>query len=172
MEHARCANARGPSRRALLQLALAAVAAVPLGGCNPFADTKPDAAPSPDPLVPLITDTVDLAERYETAISTFPELAERLEPIARAHREHAAELARAAGTPLPEATSVSPTSGVGATPGGPATGDEAATLTALRTAEQRAQEAAVEACLAATNGRAALLGSIAAARATHLEALK
>ncbi|MEH0828434.1 hypothetical protein V6U84_50750, partial [Micromonospora sp. CPCC 205714] len=47
-----------------------------------------------------------------------------------------------------------------------------AVLTELRRAEQEGRTNAARACAGAPAERAALLGSIAAARATHVEALK
>ena len=49
--------------------------------------------------------------------------------------------------------------------------DPAAAVVALRAAEQAGQADASTACLAATAEHAALLGSIAACRATHVEVL-
>ena len=50
--------------------------------------------------------------------------------------------------------------------------DAAATVAALRKSEQAAQKSAVAACKQAPAARAALIGSIAACRATHAEALR
>jgi hypothetical protein len=91
---------------------------------------------------------------------TEPGLATRLTPLADDHRAHAAELARLIGTTLP--------STVASAPAGAA--DD--TVATLRAAEQAAQKSAVAACRAAPAERAALLGSIAASRATHAEALR
>jgi hypothetical protein len=152
------------SRRSVLRAALTAAAvAIPVTGCD-LLDRRPEPTPSEDPLTPLINGALDLANRYDAAIAARPDLAERLAPVAQAHRAHAAELAKVTGTPVPSPT------------GSPSTADLAGadantTLTALRAAEQSGWEAAVNACLAAPDDRAALLGSIAAARATHLEVL-
>lgn len=115
----------------------------------------------------MINAARDLAGRYDAAVAAFPELAERLNPIAEAHRAHAAELRRvaAASTGTPDASGTTPAAA--AMPG-----DAATTLAELRKAEQQAHEEAVHACLAAPGERAALLGSIAAARAAHLEVLR
>jgi hypothetical protein len=156
---------RGRSRRAVLHAgALVAVTAAlaPLTGCDLF-DRDPD-PPEPDPLAPLITGALDLAGQHEAAIAGFPELADRLSPIAAAHRAHAAELARVTGVTLPSGTPAP----AATTPAADAPG----TLAGLRTAEQQAQDAATQACLAAPTKRAALVGSIAAARATHVEILR
>lgn len=134
-----------------------------LTGCD-LLDGQPEPDPTPDPLAPLITGALDLADRYASAITAGPGLADRLTPIAQAHREHAAELARVTGATLPSG-SPGPTAS-------PATGTPAQLLATLRTAEQQGRDAAVQACAVAPAERAALLGSIAAARATHLEALK
>lgn len=155
----------GCSRRTtLLAGALAAVAVAPLTGCD-LIDRR-SAAPPPDPLAPLATSAHQLAARYDAAILAHPTLAERLRPLADAHRAHAAELARVAGMTLSSA-SAGPTAS-----GTPTAGDVKAVLAGLRAAEQEARGAAREACLAAPADRAALLGSIAAARTSHLEVLR
>lgn len=151
-----------PRRRVLRAVALAVAAAGPLTACDLF-DSRPA---RPDPLAPLLAEALHLAERYETTIATFPDLATGLRPVAQAHREHATELARLTRT---TPRSGSPTAGTG--PTSPA-GDAKAALTQLRAAEQRARETAEQACLAAPAERAALVGSIAAARASHLEMLR
>lgn len=143
-----------------------AAAPIAVAGCD-LLDREPDPAPPPDPVEPLITGALDLAIRYDGAIAAFPGLAARLGPVAEAHRAHAAELARGTGTPLPTATGGAP-GGSPASPGG----DQAATLGALRAAEQQGRQAAVDVCLKVPAERAALVGSIAAARATHLEVLR
>lgn len=148
----------------MLRASLLAVAAYPLAGCDLF-ESEPEPTASPDPLAPLLTGALELAALHETAIAAYPELADRLTPVLEAHRAHATELARltGAGTPSPAASSP-------AAP--PPTGDVKATLAALRGAEQKGQKAAADACVAAPAERAALLGSISAARATHLEVVR
>jgi hypothetical protein len=160
-------GARGPSRRALLRAgavaAVSAVAATTLTGCDLFGGdgSKRGAA---DPLAPLITGALDLAARHEATVASQPELADRLNPIAQAHRAHATELARVTGTTLP--------SGPATPPASPAGDDAKGSLAALRAAEQQGHEAAAKACAGAPEKRAALVGSIAAARASHAEALR
>jgi hypothetical protein len=158
---------RGWSRRGVLRAAgLTAVAAAPLTGCDLF-DKKP-APKTPDPLTPLISDALGLAARYDAAIASYPDLAARLTPLAQAHRAHAAELARVTGAAVPSASAGASGSATGGSPAG----DAESALAALRTAEQQGREAVAKACLDAPPARAALLGSIAAARATHLEVLR
>ncbi|MEO3924505.1 hypothetical protein ABGB07_11685 [Micromonosporaceae bacterium B7E4] len=160
-------GAAGRSRREVVRaVALAALvgATGPLTGCGLFGG-EPDPPPPPDPLAPLITGALDLAARYEAAVAAFPELADRLRPVAEAHRAHAAELSRVTGTALPSATATAPAPGTGA-------GGVSETLGQLREAEQQGRDAAAKACTAAPAARAALVGSIAAARATHLEVLR
>ncbi|MEJ3744045.1 hypothetical protein WEI85_12210 [Actinomycetes bacterium KLBMP 9797] len=146
---------------------MGAVAAAPLAGCELLDGGDPAPVVSPDPLAPLLAEALDLAGRHEAAIAAYSALAARLTPVAEAHREHAAELARITGTPL---SGASPPAATGS-PAPPA-GDAKATLAALRAAEQTGQKNATAACLAAPADRAALLGSIAAARATHLEVVR
>jgi hypothetical protein len=143
----------------MLGAVLGAASAYPLAGCGLF-DDEPAPVASADPLAPLLAEALDLAGRHEAAVAAHPELAGRLAPVARAHRLHAAELARITGAPAPASPSA---------PASPPAGDVKAALAALRAAEQQGQQAAAQACRTAPAERAALLGSIAAARATHLE---
>lgn len=161
------------SRRKVLRGAmLAAVAgtAAPLAACG-LLDDEPDPPPPPDPLAPLISGALALAARHDATISEYPELSDRLSPIAAAHRAHAEELARITRTALPSGTTgaTQPSTSPGA---GPAAGDVPSALAELRAAEQQGREIAADACGAAPANRAALLGSIAAARATHAEVLR
>lgn len=155
------------SRRRLLgtATALAAGATVVggLGGCGLLDRDKPD---PPDSLDPLLAATVALAARYDAAIANQPQLAERLTSLRDAHRAHAKALAQLIGRP---ASSLSPSPP--ATTTAPTPADAAAAVAELRKAERSGQEAAADACLAAHPDRTALLGSIAAARASHLEVL-
>ena len=95
-----------------------------------------------------------------------PGLADRLTPIAETHTAHADELRRLIGRPEPSgpAASAAPTTAPAPirTPSDRAAGAE----------KSGRDSAANAACADAPRERAALLGSIAAARATHLEALK
>ncbi|SCL21606.1 hypothetical protein GA0070624_2354 [Micromonospora rhizosphaerae] len=137
-------------------------AAVPLAGCDLF--DRNNEPPPPDPLEPLAAESAELAARHRAAIAAVPGLADRLTPIADAHQAHAGELRRVIGRKV--------SSGAPAgTPTAAAT-DPDEVLAALREAEQQGRENAAKACAAAPAERAALLGSIAAARATHVEALK
>ncbi|WJK39934.1 hypothetical protein O7608_26420 [Solwaraspora sp. WMMA2056] len=177
----------GCSRRDLLRGAAGAMfaAATPAAvtGCGLF-DRTPEPEPAPDPLAGLLAATVELADEYAAAAASVADLDALLTPIATTHRAHAAELARVTGTELatptspadPTATAQGPVASGGATVSPDGTGtpapDRATVVAALRTAEESARDAAVAACLAATADRAALLGTIAAARACHLEVLR
>jgi len=164
---------RSCTRRSLFRAAAgsALTVSVPaaLTGCD-LLDRAPVPEPTPDPLAAFLNDTVNLANRYESTIIAHPELAKPLTPVAAAYREHATELARITGVALPSASApaatTSPTGGSPATPP-----DTAAALAELRQAQQRAYAAAAQACQVAPAQRAALLGSIAAARASQLEVL-
>ncbi|KOX14362.1 hypothetical protein ADK66_03995 [Micromonospora sp. NRRL B-16802] len=135
----------------------------PLTGCDLFdRDDKP--APPPDPLRPMVDESLGLAAAYRESAVAHPSLAGRLDPIAATHTAHATELARVIGVPLPSAPVTAPSSSPAAEPAG--------ALAALRALEKTAQQSATAACASAPADRAALLGSIAAARATHQEALK
>ncbi|MET7706764.1 hypothetical protein [Micromonospora sp. NPDC005413] len=159
-------QASGHSRRKLLRVgALLALggAAAPLTGCDLF-DRDDQPAPPPDPLRPMVDESLALAAAHQTSAAAHPELADRLGPIAEAHTAHATELARVIGVALPSTVAAAPTTAPVADPTG--------ALAALRALEKTAQQSATVACAAAPAERAALLGSIAAARATHQEALK
>ncbi|MFC7550201.1 hypothetical protein [Plantactinospora sp. GCM10030261] len=159
--------ARFSRRRVLRGAALLAltVGAGSATGCG-LLDDDPAPEPTPDALLPLLAEALDLAGRHETAAAAFGALAARLGPIAETHRAHADELARLTGTPPPSG-------GPSGTPTpAPPAGSAAAALADLRAAEQRARSTAAEACLAAPADRAALVGSIAAARACHAEVLR
>ncbi|MFC4018049.1 hypothetical protein ACFOW4_08815 [Micromonospora sp. GCM10011542] len=136
-------------------------AAVPLTGCDLF-DRDEEPPPGPDPLRPLLDESLALAAAHRAGATAHPELADRLGPIAEAHTAHAAELARVIGVPLPSSPAAPPT----------AAADPAGALADLRGLEKTGQQSATRACAAAPADRAALLGSIVAARATHQEALK
>ncbi|MEV4492650.1 hypothetical protein AB0K04_21340 [Micromonospora coxensis] len=135
-------------------------ATAPLTGCDLFDGDEPP--PPPDPLEPLAAEARELAARHRAAIAADPGLADRLTPIADAHAAHADEIHRLIGRPAPSGSPAPQPSG----------GDRDGLLTALREAEQRGRKAAATACAEAPGERAALLGSIAAARATHVEALR
>ncbi|WP_198141767.1 hypothetical protein [Micromonospora sp. ATCC 39149] len=134
----------------------------PLTGCDLF-DRGDERDRVPDPLEPLAAQARELAARHRAALAAHPGLAPLLTPIADAHEAHAGELAKLTGRPVP-----SPEPSPDAT----ATGDRSAVLAALREAEQRGRESAATLCAEAPADRAALVGSIAAARATHVEALR
>jgi hypothetical protein len=159
-------DVRRRSRRAVLRaggLLAATAVTIPTTACD-LLTGRPKPPPGPDPLAPLIAGALDLAARYEAVVTRYPEVAGRLTPVAQAHRAHAAELARVTGVALPSGTPTpAPTV---------AAGDLPTALAALRTAEQQGHAAAVSACANAPGNRAAVLGSIAAARATHLEVLQ
>ncbi|MCZ7376245.1 hypothetical protein [Micromonospora sp. WMMC250] len=159
-------QASGHSRRKLLRggaLLVLGGTAAPLTGCDLFdRDDKP--APPPDPLRPMVDEALALAEAYRSSAAAHPDLAGRLGPIGEAHTAHATELARVIGVALPSAAATTPTTAPAADPTG--------ALAALRALEKTAQQSASTACAAAPAERAALLGSIVAARATHQEALK
>ncbi|MCX5070654.1 hypothetical protein OOJ91_32950 [Micromonospora lupini] len=156
----------GHTRRKLLRagaLLTLGGAATSLTGCDLF-DRDDQPAPPPDPLRPMVDESLGLAAAYRATAAAQPELADRLGPIAETHTAHATELARVVGVALPSAPAADPSATTATEP--------AAALAALRAREKTAQQSATAACAAAPAERAALLGSIAAARATHQEALK
>jgi hypothetical protein len=160
------------SRRAVLGAALGGlvgtVGAATLTGCD-----KPGPAQVhkiADPLNPLYRDTAALLARYEATIAGLPELAARLTPLRDAHREHLRALAREIGPNLDSPAPAASGSGAASAPAD-APADAGAALAALRDAEKAGSAAARAACLAGPSYRAGLLGSIAAARASHEQVL-
>jgi hypothetical protein len=151
------------SRRRVLRTGLgAAVAAVSLVACD--AERPGRRQPVPDPLNRFYRDTTALLARYEATITAVPALADRLTPLLDDHRQHVQALVREIGPGL-ESSAPSAPSGAAI----PTTPDAA--IGALRSAEREATAAARSACVSAPSYRAALLGSIAAARASHAETL-
>jgi hypothetical protein len=140
---------------------LATAALGGLAGCD-IVGTDPEPTPPPDPLLPFLTATLVLADRYDAAIAAEPSLSARLTPLRDDHRAHVRALAREIG--------ISPPSGA-PSPSGSASA-EASTVQGLLAAEKDAQKDAEKACLEGPSYRAALLGSIAACRASHQEALR
>jgi hypothetical protein len=155
------------SRRAFLRRALGLAAVGPFGvgvlgslaGCDVFGGRKVD--PPPDNLDGFIRATAALGDRYDAAIRAVPALSESLVPIRDAHRAHTRALV--------DATGVSPTPPAASAAAVRAGRDQA--LAALATAETEARDEAVNACMSASARMAPLLGTIAAARAAHLEVI-
>jgi hypothetical protein len=145
-------------RRAVLRGAAGVLAIGMLAGCDPF--SAPPAPPQP--LNGLLTSTVALGDRYDAAMAAVPTLAGILTQVRDAHRAHADALAHALGTTVPRSTAPPP----------PVPEDRARALATLASAEKAARDDAATACLSSEAGIAALIGSIAAARASHLEVLK
>ncbi|MBM0235768.1 hypothetical protein JNW91_30825, partial [Micromonospora sp. STR1_7] len=104
-------HSSGQSRRKLLRTgALLALggAVAPLTGCDLF-DRDDQPAPPPDPLRPMVDESLGLAAAHRASAAAHPELAERLGPIAEAHTAHATELARVIGVAVPSAPAAAPT---------------------------------------------------------------
>jgi hypothetical protein len=156
-------EAPATSRRAFLRgVAGLAVAGAALAGCDFFGGGGGTTETGqPQPLLDFLTATIALADRYDATITAVPALVATLTPIRDAHRAHVKALAAALGTNAPSA-------------GPPATrppADGPSAMAALVTAEKAGRDDAVAACLASVPRYAPLLGSIAAARATHLEVM-
>ncbi len=161
----------GPSRRAVLRAVLGVGAtgfpAALAAGCGLFDRKDADRASASEPLASVRDAALALSGLHREVMTAYPALAARLLPLADAHTAHASELARhLSGTARRAAT---PTAEAIATP--PAKDADAA-LAALRTAEQEGQRAAAAVCLKAPAAHAALVASICAARACHVEALR
>jgi hypothetical protein len=151
-------------RQVLGAVALGAAATATLAGCGLF-DGEPEPAPEPDKLQPLLDEALALAGSYQRAALAQPGLAKRLSPIGEAHQLHARALAQLIGAALPSASA-------SAAPSATSAEDPSGAVAALRRAESTGQKNAATACRTTTAERAALVGSIAAARAAHVEALR
>ena len=145
----------GRTRRAVLGMAAVAASTA---ACSVL-DSEPD---KPDALQPVLDEALTLAATLERAAVAVPGLAGRLIPLAADHRAHVAELTRVIGKPAHSPGSSAP----------PEATDSAALLKHLRAAVGAAQRTAAAAGRQAPAARAALVGSIAACRASHLEALR
>ncbi|MFI5842200.1 hypothetical protein ACIA8K_21055 [Catenuloplanes sp. NPDC051500] len=159
------------TRRRLLAGTVTLAGATALAGCSLLdeEETPPPPPPPPDALEPMLAETRTLADRYQAALLAQPALAARLTPIIEAHTAHIAELTKIM-TPPPSPPTTS--SSAPAVPTASATVPADTTIADLRAAEQAGQKSAATACADAPANRAALLGSIAAARATHAEVLR
>jgi hypothetical protein len=146
----------GPTRRAVLVSAAAGLTAAGLGGCD-FGKAGSEPTPPPDVLLPFLAATVALADTYDAAIEALPALSARLTPLRDDHRAHVRALEKEIGVPRPSAAP---------------SAAQAPTLESLVTAERAAQQEAEKTCLEGPSYRAALLGSIAACRASHQAALR
>jgi hypothetical protein len=162
-------GAAATSRRAFLGGLLGVAGAGALGvgslatltGCDIFGPSNPPTDPVPPALQGFLAATSALGDRYDATLAAVSSLPAKVGQIRDAHRAHARALAQAIGAPTPAPSG---------SPGGVPT-DQDQALAALVAAEKAAQQEAVTECLASTPRFAALLGSIAAARATHLVAL-
>jgi hypothetical protein len=164
---------RGWSRRAVLGMLGLAAGIGPVAACS-WREPDPPPPPPLDPLEPLLASARELAGQYERAITDHPDLAGRLGPLREAHLAHEEALRAVIGRP--ELASASPGTASWVTPPAdhstipPARSPKEA-VAALRNAERDGREQAAQACLAAEPDRAALLGSITAARRTHVAVL-
>ncbi len=154
-------------RRVLGVIAGFTLGVTTLSGCR-RANAEPQPSATPDQLQPLLTDTLELISLYERAIVTQPTLSARLTPLAADHRAHADELTKlisASPAPTPSATQSLP---VDASWGR----TSADVLAKLRFAEQAGQQSATAVSMLAAADRVLLAASVAACRATHVEALR
>jgi hypothetical protein len=145
-----------PTRRAVLASAAAGLTAAGLAGCD-LGKPGPEPTPTPDALLAFLATTVALAGTYDAAIDALPALSARLTALRDDHRAHVLALAKEIGIAGPSAA---PSPAASPTP------------ESLVAAERAAQQEAEKACLEGPSYRAALLGSIAACRASHLEVLR
>jgi hypothetical protein len=153
----------GRTGRRTFLAAATGVVGVALVGCESN-DDGASAIPAADAaaLRQVAGEALDLANRYDAAISQSADQAAKLTPIRDAHREHAAAIGRSLDAP------VAPAAGPSSS-GSPGSGGA---LKALATAEKAAAERAATACVAVASYYAPLLGTVAAARASHAEVLQ
>jgi hypothetical protein len=155
-----------PRRSVLAAGALGTVALAAGGlvsGCSVLGpdDPEPTSPQDADRLRAVATESLDLARRYDEAISRTPDQAGRLTAIRDSHREHAAAIGRSLDA------SVAPTTA----PVASASAGSSGLIKALQTAERAAAERASAVCLEVAGFHAPLVGAIAAARASHAEAI-
>jgi hypothetical protein len=150
-------------RRTLFGAAAGGLVALGAAGCGPDKSGDKDSAPAE--VTRVLAGAVVLAAAYQASAQAQPALAGKLGPLEAEHRTHISTLAAAMGR------SSAPSSAATAAPSA-VPPDAPGALAQLRAAEQAAQADAATACLSAPPGWAGLLGSIAACRATHVEALQ
>src|SRR5689334_12900309 len=75
-----------------------------LAGCD-LGRSDPEPTPAPDPLLPFLSATVALADRYDAAVAADPSLGARLTPLRDDHRAHVRALAREIGIAAPSPSS-------------------------------------------------------------------
>ena len=156
------------SRRSVLAAGTVVLAAAGLAsGCSVLGPDEPESIkpPDADALRAVAGESLDLAARYDDAIAKNSAESARLTPIRDAHREHAAAIGRSLDTTVAPAA---PPSGA-ASPS--ASAGTSGLLKTLQSAERAAAERATTACMAVASYYAPLIGAIAAARASHAEAL-
>jgi hypothetical protein len=156
---------RAVTRRGVLRGLAAAAGLTAVGltaGCDVFGGTPtPPPITVPAELEALLQQTSALADAYDVAISRAPSLGATLTRLRDAHREHVSVLAEALGAAMPSPA-----------PPTDSPADPVAIVAALVQAETEGRDAARAACLVSPPRIAPLVGSIAAARACHLEVLQ
>ena len=155
-----------PRRSVLAAGALGSVALAAGGlasGCSILGPQEPEPTrpQDADKLRAVAIESLDLARRYDEVIARTPDQASRLTAIRDAHREHAAAIGRSLDTAVTPSTA----------PAASASAGSSGLVKALQTAERAAAERATAVCLEVAGYHAALIGAIAAARASHAEAI-
>jgi hypothetical protein len=159
-------------RRRLLRAAAALAGASGVGGLLAGCDLsglvgggepRPMPAVDRDALRSVAADALGLATRYDAAIGQHADQASRLRAIRDAHRAHADAVNRSL------ASEAQPTAAQAASAA--ASGPSGTGLADLAAAERAAAERATAVCLQVQTYHAPLIGTIAAARASHAEAL-
>ncbi|MFD5631541.1 hypothetical protein [Streptomyces sp. NPDC127072] len=160
----------GPRRRTLLASAAGALA---LAGCSSLESSTDTTGGSPSAADRArargARDSLALAERYATVITTHPALAERLRPLRAEVVRHAAafgtaEDASASASPSPSASD-SASASASASPTAPV--DEKGALAGLAAAERTLADQRAKTLLEVPGELARLLASVAAAGAAH-----
>jgi hypothetical protein len=183
-----------PDKTLTRRAALTGAVALALAGCTstPARARPTGVTVSSDPLGPLYSETLALITLYDQTTVANPALGMLTGPLREDHRQHAIALAAQMSIVAP-AVSASPgnigrpttapapsgggstgtgSTGTGSTDTASPDPNVAAARMTLSDAETTAQANAVAACLAAPAARSAVLASIAACRATHVDVLR
>ncbi|MBA3488903.1 MAG: hypothetical protein H0T78_05035 [Longispora sp.] len=145
------------TRRGVLAV-LTGISIAGLTGCGSFESFEDDqrSDPGPHPLAEHLRASTELALAYEASFAAEPGLIEKYSVVRDNHWAHADALATATRQPRPSRTLIRVNTG---------------TRDSLLHAERVAAQRAYDATLTLPGTYTALLGSIAASRATHVDVL-
>ncbi len=153
------------TRRAALTGGIAVTAALTgLSACR--SDDSRGAAPNP--LLSVLSTTTALLADFDATLVSHPDLSGQLTPLREDHQRHVDRLMHELGSAAPSPSAGTPS---GSSSGAQVPDDRDAAVQALVAAERHAQQSVARSCLHTPDRYAALLGSIAACRASHLAVL-